>query len=247
MDPAHATRAIWLDPLSYDPMTDGPPYLPHQTGGKVAGTTKAEVRVMIKKAQEEIGPDLAALFDGCLQKYGEAPMGELAVLLACIRAEAMIHQAHHWQTRGANYYGDHQLFMRIYEAVDGFIDGLAERVVGSCGHMFVQPMVQIEQVEAFSKLFYATAPINPEASELPLLSLQAVLTSLAVLQKTYDALEVKGQLSNGTDNLLQGIADKQEELVYLLKQRTQMKTAGHEAMSHRVASRFVGAVGQPSK
>jgi hypothetical protein len=38
-------------------------------------------------------------------------------------------------------------------------------------------------------------------------------------------LEQKGQLSNGTDNLLQGVADKHEEFVYLLKQRCLTKVS----------------------
>jgi hypothetical protein len=43
--------------------------------------------------------------------------------------------------------------------------------------------------------------------------------------KVYKLLESKGQLSSGTDNLLQGIADKHEEFVYLLKQRCSSKVS----------------------
>jgi hypothetical protein len=244
MDPAHATEAIWIDPLSYQHLKDGPPYLPGQNGGKVAGGRKV------------VGALEVDVFEHCMSDYGGAPMSELAVLLAAIRAEAMIHQAHHWQTRGSTYYGDHLLFERVYGEVNGLIDSLAERAVGAGQTVLVQPLVQLSHTVIFTKFYYSGAQVLPGVEELPSLSLTALTGSAHVLQLAYESLEARGLLTNGIDNLLQGIADKQEELTYLLGQRTKTastkdlsmttpKTAlfafQRELMTRRVASRFLAA------
>jgi len=252
MDPTHATEALWVDPLSYNYLKDGPPYLPGIVGGKVASDAKAEVRAWVRQASAEVGGDVAIAFQHCVAEYGGAPMSELAVLLACVRAEAMIHQAHHWQTRGSSYYGDHLLFERVYGEVNGAIDGLAERAVGSGHHVLVQPLMQMSHMVVFTKLFYSDAPVSPEPEEMPLLSLRALLKSMLLLQLAYESLQARGLLSNGTDNLLQDLADKQESLAYLLKQRTKTRNASmtpktaleafqHEILVRRVASRFIEA------
>ena len=244
----NATDVIWYDPLNYDPLRDGPPYLPNQGSGKVASS-----RAWLKEAHAMMGQDVLVAFQHCTAEYGNAPMAELAVVLACFRAEAMIHQAHHWQTRGSSYYGDHLLFERVYGEVNGFIDRIAERAVGSGQEILVQPLMQISHMVAFSKLFYSDAPLQPTPEEMPLLSLRALLKSSLLLQMAYTSLEQKDILSNGTDNLLQDIADKQESLSYLLKQRSKTKAASmttmnplkafeHELLIRRVASRYVGAM-----
>lgn len=232
MDPAHATQAIWHDPLSYSYLKDGPPYLPGLVGGKVASGSGAWLR----QAHLEMGGDVGIALEHCLAEYGGAPYAELSVVMAALRAEAMIHQTHHWQTRGQAYYADHQLFERIYGAVNGFIDGLAEKAVGLGGEVLVQPLLQVSQVTVFSKLFYGDAPVKPYPEELPLLSLRALLKSSILLQMAYGLLKEKGNLSLGTDNFLQGVADTQENLVYLLKQRTKTREASDMAL--RVASRY---------
>lgn len=239
----NATDVIWYDPLNYDPLRDGPPYLPNQGSGKVASS-----RAWFKEAHAMMGQDVLVAFQHCTAEYGNAPMSELAVLLASVRAEAMIHQAHHWQTRGLQYYGDHLLFERIYGEVNGFIDRIAERAVGSGQEILVQPLMQISHMVKFSKLFYSDAPVQPTPEEMPLLSLRALLKSSLLLQMAYTSLEQKGILSNGTDNLLQDIADKQEGLVYLLQQWSKkastmnsLKAFEHELLIRRVASRFVKA------
>jgi hypothetical protein len=226
-----ATRTLWVDPLHHDPFRDGPPYFPGHPGGKIASMlhprsfNRLYARTLLKRTAAEMGVDLSVAFEHCLSEYGGSPSAELAVLLASLRAEAMIHQAHHWQTRGQTYYGDHQLFDRVYTTVSGFIDGLAEKAIGTGHHINVQPLLQISQIVAFSKIFYSDAPVNPTPEDYVLLSLRAVLKSSVVLTFAYKSLEGKGQLSYGIDNHLQGIADKQEELIYLLKQRSKTREA----------------------
>ena len=223
------TRTLWVDPLHHNPFKDGPPYFPGHPGGRVASVDpkidREVARTLLKRTAAAIGMDLSVAFQHCLSEYGGSPSAELAVLLASLRAEGMIHQAHHWQTRGETYYGDHLLFDRVYSTVGGFIDALAEKAIGTGHHINVQPLLQVSQIVAFSKIFYSDAPVNPTPNDYVLLSLRAVLKSAVILTFAYKTLEAKGMLSYGIDNHLQGIADKQEELIYLLRQRSNTREA----------------------
>lgn len=233
----HSSYAILHDPLSFNYLKDGPPYLPGIVGGKVA-SLRGEARVLVQKTAQEMGGDIQQAFQHCMSEYGAPPMAELAVLLASLRAESQIHQAHHWQTQGPSYYGDHLLFERVYGEVHGLVDGLAERAVGMGDAILVQPLLQMSHQVVFSKLFYSDAPVRPSSEEMPLLSLRALLKSAVLLQLAYKSLEGRNLLSYGIDNLLQGIADKQESLIYLLKQRTKDGTPN----ANRVLASFQRAV-----
>jgi DNA-binding ferritin-like protein len=213
---AEAVQTIWHDPTTYNLMKHGPPYLPEDTIKVASGKDGADFLTTLPVIIQTIKDD-----------YGPAPMSELAVLLAFLRAEGLIFQAHHWQTRGQTYYGDHLLFERLYNEVSGDIDPLAERMVGSGHVILAHPVLHAQHVSVIVQTFYEGASVDTSPDELTVLSLRAVMNTLAVLRIIYDALETSGRLSNGTDNLLQGISDKHEGFVYLLKQRT-TKTANYD-------------------
>jgi hypothetical protein len=59
----------------------------------------------------------------------------------------------------------------------------------------------------------------PQSTDLAKRSMIAEMTFLKVIDHVMSSLDECGLLSNGIDNLLQGIADKHEGHVYLLKQR----------------------------
>ncbi len=42
---------------------------------------------------------------------------ELAILLALLRSLNILHQSHHWQSEGNQFYSDHLLFQRLYEKI----------------------------------------------------------------------------------------------------------------------------------
>ena len=97
-----STHAIWVDPLAFDSLENGPPYLPERSRLRMASGDQ--------------------VFGQVLGRFGGMPMGELGTLVAILRAASIVHQSHHWQTRGGSFYGDHQMFMRIYDDSQGFID-----------------------------------------------------------------------------------------------------------------------------
>lgn len=153
------------------------------------------------------------MFQELLSDYGDQPYGALAVVLAMHRAVAAMHQTNHWQATGPTAYSDHLLFQRLYETVDGFVDGLAERAVGMGGNELVNPILQAHQIDAIVDCCAGNTLDGITCSH----HCEEMCKHTTVLARKH--LEALGQLTDGIDNLLQGIIDKHEELLYLLKQR----------------------------
>lgn len=225
--------AMWHDPTVYDHIKHGPPYLPESKVSKTASTmdrkaVKDTARPLVQKMAADEMTEIVEVLRQVQSDFGTTPLSEMAGLLAVIRGEATIHQAHHWQTRGDTSYSDHLLFERIYKAVYGNIDPLAEKMVGSGHYILAHPILLEKHASMVVQSLYRDAGANPTAETYPILSLRAVLRTLVALKIVYASLEEKGQLSHGIDNMLQGIADEHEGHVYLLKQRLQSKTASYD-------------------
>jgi DNA-binding ferritin-like protein len=200
----------------FDPLENDPPYLPERPRTKTANA--------------------ADVFTQICQRFGDLPMVELGALVAILRAASIVHQSHHWQTSGPTYYGDHLMFERIYGDSQVFIDQVAEKTMGMGGHTdLLCPKTQTSVMGALTNLWCQT--IIPKAFDrlVPLGATEMVNISLGVeqcvlgcLKAAKESLESKGDLSEGTDNLLQGIIDKHEEFVYLLQQRQGGKVASYK-------------------
>jgi len=201
-------HALWVDPLAFEPGENGAPYLP------------------------ESKPRTASLRDGILETLllgmpKGANGAELGVLVAILRAAGLVHQSHHWQTCGTAQYGDHLLFERIYNESVGFVDQIAERAVGTGGESLVCPKLQAGMIPVLVS-HWCQSPVPPSPLEMVATSLEVERCVLDCLELARGRLDGKGGLSSGTDNLLQGVADKHEEFVYLLQQRR----GGREAYSY---------------
>lgn len=226
---APSIYAVWHDPTTYDHLKMGPPYLPGPENWKSAGRPKEasgapdsdslqEVKALV--AREAANEDVVNTLGHFLLDYGQNAMAELGALLSYLRAINFAHQTHHWQTRGPSFYADHLLFERLYNDTLKMVDQLAERSVGKGSPLLVNAVIQSTHQLLILKDLYNGAPMEPGPEECVLVSLKGVLRFLVLLQLVHGLLEKKGMLSHGTDNLLQDIADKSEEFVYLLKQRT---------------------------
>lgn len=205
---------VWGDPANYDPAVDAPPYLEKKMLVK-----NASVAQMVRNASPAVVADVEGIVQGMVAPFGHAPRSDLAALLAFTRALAHVHQAHHWMTRGRDFYQDHLLFERIYNTAAGEIDPLAEKAVGTGSYLYVHPVLQLKNMGTALQCYYNGLPTDPNPMLYPLVSLKAELCYMLVLQCVYDCLERDGLLSMGIDNLLQGFADHHEESLYLLKQR----------------------------
>lgn len=207
---------VWDDPLGFDPLRDGPPYL-GVTRPKVA-TMKYTREKVAAEVDSQVLASLRAWMQGCLAVCGDGPQVELSLLLKAIQGEVAILHTAHWQVGGSSQYGDHLLFQRLYEDADEFVDSLAEKAVGLGGTELVNPVVQTQCVAAFVQALCPEGQLQDNEQAFAVAQ-NTVLSVLYVIDWALQSLDARGQLSNGVDNMLQGIADKHEEFGYLLQQR----------------------------
>lgn len=210
-NPYEGIEAVWHDPTSYAVTKHGPSFLPGRA--KLASAQKAEVQAFVKQAGVGIPDD---------------PTGSpLGTTLNFMRALAHIHQTHHWLTFGPNFLADHNLFERLYTESLDFIDQVAERTVGSGGGPAVDPLLQAQGVLSIVAFVCGHLESDPSPSSLesatPDLMVQRSLIGetafLKLLTLMLSRLEASGAATPGIRNLLEGVADKHETFVYLLRQR----------------------------
>lgn len=218
--PYDSVEVVWHDPTKYDAIKHGPSYLPGRS--RLASAQKAEVRAFVKQASDAPLPDMAHT-------------SPLSMALAFMRALAHIHKSHHWQTAGQNFYADHLLFERLYSESLDFIDQVAERAVGIYGPSAVDPFLQASGLQIVVAFVCGhtrgdAMPTSLESSTSELMvarSLKGEVKFLKVLESVIASLTQFEKLSPGTSNLLEGVADKHETFVYLLRQRSQSKQASY--------------------
>lgn len=160
---------------------------------------------------------LAALFRKESQDIKDVTV--LSGLLAALRAASHIHQTHHWQTHNSQYYGDHLLFERLYNDGQENIDSIAERSIGVGQNIsYVDGMSQISSMQEFvQKAYQVTSGNTPD--DMVKRSLAIENTVLKIINESLEHLESTNNLTDGTRNLLEDIADNRESFLYLLQQR----------------------------
>jgi DNA-binding ferritin-like protein len=159
------------------------------------------------------GPDNVEKFSNLLSLAGLVPL---------LRATTLIHHTHHWISKGPGYYGDHLLFDRIYNAVDDQVDGVAERALGlSSDASLVDPNFQVQSMAALVAEFSAS-DTSPE--DLVGASLRLERFVLSMIDATLVQMREDDTITNGVEDLLQGLSSAHETLVYLLQQRSQSPT-----------------------
>ena len=163
-------------------------------------------------------PNQSIIFDNMMAEWGGLPYSQLSVLLSHLKFLLVLHENNHWTCMGDPFYGDHQLFSRLYDAVAGEVDSVAEKSIGlGCTSNVNMQLLSSQVLKLVSNT--GAASTIPQSSDLARKSLAAELNFLKVIDCCRNSLEECGQLTNGVDNMLQDIADKHEGHVYLLKQR----------------------------
>jgi len=139
-------------------------------------------------------------------------LSALQNLLAALRGAHWSHWTSHWQIKGSNYYGDHLLLQRIYEAIPPEIDTLAEKIVAYYGPDSVEPICQAQIMLEFLQFQEEKDPIfRAKNVEEYLLQFFEVL---------FKQLESRNELSLGMNDFLAATANAHETFTYLLRQRT---------------------------
>lgn len=138
-------------------------------------------------------------------------LGTVLVKLVALNA---YHQSAHWRSFGSNYYSDHQLFSRMYDDTSKEIDQVAERLLGTNGdESILQPNRLLNLASTSANELILT-------DEFAQSLLNAETKFILFMNSLIKSLEHSSQSSPGTLNMLQAIADKHEEHIYLLKRRT---------------------------
>jgi DNA-binding ferritin-like protein len=167
------------------------------------------------KALLKLAEQIEAANRADLKDNHEEASDVLSEVLGGLRALAWCYQSAHWQTSGADFYGDHQLFGRLYAETTEQIDSFAEKLIGVTGtSMGVDPVKQAECVlSQVSKICCAgdTYPARLLAAEKDFVG--------KFLPAALIALEQHGHLTDGLENMIQGVMDAHEGAVYLLQQR----------------------------
>lgn len=154
-----------------------------------------------------------------LSQWMNQPYAELSVLLSWLRALQTVHQSNHWQSSADPFYGDHNLYERIYSAVTADIDRVAEKAVGMGTADLVCPCIVSQQMNAILAAYYLTRPGIPQPNDLAVRSLHMERTFISVITEMAECLATRRLLTKGVDNMLADLADRHEGNVYLLKQR----------------------------
>jgi DNA-binding ferritin-like protein len=136
----------------------------------------------------------------------------LQQVLAHLKALAWVHWTCHWQVQGDPFYGDHQLFERLYDALPESIDDLAEKIVFLYGREAVDPILLEEM-----SLQVLKNNLTSKSLYLKALAMEQSLQTL--LKSTYTNLKENNLLSLGMDDFIMSLANKHETHLYLLKQR----------------------------
>ncbi len=153
--------------------------------------------------------------------YGDEKYAELAIFIDLLRGLQLLYQTTHWQTSGPNYYSDHLLFERLYNSMAEDIDLLGEKSVGMGTERLVDYRHSLQNMQMFLDAADDMITVtNDNAGQKHVMrAVRAETAFIRAGESLMEMLEQKGMLSRGIENLLGGILDKHEGLLYLLKQR----------------------------
>jgi len=141
-----------------------------------------------------------------------------AKYVAILRGLYLLHQNHHWISEGSNFYGNHLLFQRIYEAAQADADLAAEKFIGLFG---IDSLKAKEQGILIAKFLNKYS----QSENLVKSSLDAEKEFLQFSKELYDTYKSNESMTLGLDDMLMAIASKREESVYLLQQVLGGKTS----------------------
>lgn len=130
--------------------------------------------------------------------------------IALVRSIYLVHQNHHWITKGNDFYGNHLLFERIYKTAADDADLAAEKFIGLFGDEVLDLHMQAQMI---GKIMESFSSGDPVAS-----SLKIEKKFLDFTEKFYRIVKEEGKMSLGLDDMIMAIASNREAAVYLLKQ-----------------------------
>ena len=136
----------------------------------------------------------------------------LIAVHVALEVEQMLFHAYHWRSKGQDYYGDHLLYQRLYQARAEEIDRIGEVLMAVGGAASVAPSVTITGMLDLSNRVERSAGTDAQ---------RALLLVEETLHRINDANSLLGKepYALAINNVLAGFSDKHLEALYLLKQR----------------------------
>jgi DNA-binding ferritin-like protein len=131
-------------------------------------------------------------------------MHSIATLLRALQLFA--HRAHN-DVRGDGFFADHKFFGKIYGEYEEAFDSVIERMIG------LGEKTDIVQINSDACADSSKLPNNHDAKRFFAVLIKSEENLCALIKKAVP------QSTDGTQNLLQGIADASEARLYLMKQR----------------------------
>lgn len=134
-------------------------------------------------------------------------LASLLNLWSHLRASHHVYWTLHWQSRGPNFYGDHELFERLYGERTSEIDSLAEMIASHYGADKLDPLVAWKAAQSvIEAMLTAASPV-------------AIAHMTVAAAEAADAACVEAAAPAGTRNLVSGISTSNLSALYLLQQR----------------------------
>jgi DNA-binding ferritin-like protein len=145
-----------------------------------------------------------------------AIVNALVAVHVALRVEELLFHVFHWRSKGADYYGDHLLYQRLYQDRAIEIDRIGEVLLALGGPGSVAPSTTIIGMQDLVARVEATP--GPDA-------VRGLALVNETLRRINDANDLLGKTSYSlsVNNVLAGFADKHLEALYLLKQRSEKK------------------------
>lgn len=156
-------------------------------------------------------------------------------VLAHLRALQWAYWVAHWQAKGSNSYGDHLLLERLYKGFDKPIDRLGERLVAYYGNG------SVNHVLVGTEALVILQAYNQHLETDPFGTLRKLETGLK--NATHNAWSTANESYQlGLDDFFMGLAESQDERIYLLGQRAKTNGRARANTGRRAKSFTVSRV-----
>lgn len=147
---------------------------------------------------------------------------DMSTILSFLEALEEMYEHMHWHSSGNNYYGDHLLYERLYDETEEEVDSVAEKAIGIFGPDTIGPN---KNTAMTANIVSSLISDTDTADKFPILAIKAEEKFISIVSDALTSMEKNNELTDGIDNLLQGVVDLHESHLYLLKQRTEHREA----------------------
>lgn len=134
--------------------------------------------------------------------------------IAMLKAMTIIHQHGHWAAKGSQFYGEHQMFERIYKSAQENLDTAVEKFIGLFGSDVLD---YSQQTEALGKVLekYTKSGSSIERS----LAIENDFIKFS--KEIFNLFEKEDVMTLGLDDMIMATSSDREEALYLLQQSSE--------------------------